>query len=103
MRKFPQQAAVSCAILPSAVAMQGGQLPMERRHRFMIVIEASEEGGYHAWCPSLPGCHSQGETLEEAKRNVVEAIECHLESFRKEKKEFPKEPEEFVGSVEVSV
>lgn len=76
---------------------------MTIKQRFTVVIEASEEGGYHAWCPSLPGVHSQGETLEEAKKNVIEAIQCHLESLVKEGERLPQEPEEFVGSVEVSV
>lgn len=76
---------------------------MAARQRFTVVIEASPEGGYHTWCPSLPGCHSQGETLEEAKENIIEAIQCHLESLVKEGEPLPQEPEEFVGSVEVKV
>jgi len=76
---------------------------MPLKQRFTIVIEASEEGGYHAWCPALSGCRSQGETLEDVRKNIVEAIRCHLESFLKEGKRLPKEPEEFVGLVEVSI
>ena len=76
---------------------------MTLKRRLTIVIEASEEGGYHAWCPSLSGCHSQGDTLEEAKKNIIEAIQCHLESLLKEGNSLPEEPEEFVGSIEVSV
>ena len=76
---------------------------MTLKKRFTIVIEASEDGGYHAWCPALAGCHSQGDSLEEAKRNIIEAIQCHLESLLKEGALPPSESEEFVGSVEVSV
>ena len=76
---------------------------MTIKQRFTVIIEASEEGGYHAWCPSLPGCHSQGETLEEAKKNIIEAIQCQLESLVKEGGHPPEAPEEFVGSVEVSI
>ena len=76
---------------------------MTIRHRFTIVIEASEEGGYHAWCPALHGCRSQGDSLEEAKRNIIEAIQCHLEGLIKEGNKPPREADEFVGSVEVSV
>ncbi len=76
---------------------------MTLKRHFTIVIQASEEGGYHAWCPSLTGCHSQGETLEVTKRNIVEAIKCHLESILKDGQRPPAEPEEFVGSVEISV
>ena len=76
---------------------------MTTKQRFTVVIEASEEGGYHAWSPSLLGCHSQGDTLEEAKKNIIEAIQCHLETLVKEGHRPPQEPEEFVGSVEVPV
>lgn len=43
-----------------------------------IIIE-KEEGGYSVLCPSLPGCHSQGETLDEAVINIKEAIELWIE------------------------
>ncbi len=44
-----------------------------------IYLEPSEEGGYTAIVPSLPGCISEGETKEEAIRNIREAIELYLE------------------------
>lgn len=47
--------------------------------RFKIVLEASDEGGYTAYVPSLPGCISEGETVEEALKNIREAIELYLE------------------------
>lgn len=72
-------------------------------HRMTIVIEADEAGGYYAFCPALPGCYSQGETLEETKAHMREAIQCHLESLVKEGEPIPKEREEFVGTVHVTV
>jgi predicted RNase H-like HicB family nuclease len=47
--------------------------------RFKIVIEESDEGGYTVYAPSLPGCISEGETKEEALKNIQEAIELYLE------------------------
>ena len=47
--------------------------------RFKIVLEESDEGGYTAYVPSLPGCISEGETKEEALKNIQEAIELYLE------------------------
>lgn len=44
-----------------------------------VVLEPSEEGGYTALVPSLPGCISEGDTKEEALRNIREAIELYLE------------------------
>jgi len=44
-----------------------------------VVLEPSDEGGYTAYVPSLPGCISEGETREEALANIREAIELYLE------------------------
>lgn len=44
-----------------------------------IVLEPQEEGGYTVFVPSLPGCISQGETVEECIKNIKEAIELFLE------------------------
>ena len=44
-----------------------------------IVLEPSEEGGYTATIPALPGCISEGDTVEEAIANVREALELYLE------------------------
>jgi predicted RNase H-like HicB family nuclease len=46
---------------------------------FKIVLEPSEEGGYTVYVPGLPGCVSEGDTLEEARENIREAIELYLE------------------------
>lgn len=72
-------------------------------YRFTIVIEADEEGGYYAFCPALPGCYSQGETLEETKQHIREAIRCHLESLIHDEQPVPPEREEFIGTVHVSL
>ena len=47
--------------------------------RFKVVLEESDEGGYTAYVPSLPGCISEGETKDEALKNIQEAIELYLE------------------------
>jgi predicted RNase H-like HicB family nuclease len=47
--------------------------------RLKIVLEPSEEGGYTAVVPSLPGCISEGNSREEALMNIKEAIELYLE------------------------
>lgn len=48
--------------------------------RFKVVLEKSDEGGYTAYVPSLPGCISEGDTKEEVLKNIQEAIELYLES-----------------------
>jgi len=44
-----------------------------------IILEEQEEGGYTAFVPSLPGCISEGETIEESMENLKEAIKLWLE------------------------
>ena len=44
-----------------------------------VVLEASDEGGYTVYVPSLPGCISEGETKKDALKNIKEAIELYLE------------------------
>jgi predicted RNase H-like HicB family nuclease len=44
-----------------------------------VHFEPSDEGGFTAYVPALPGCISEGDTLEEARRNIREAIELYLE------------------------
>lgn len=48
--------------------------------RYKVIIHKAAEGGYWAEVPALSGCFSQGDTLEEVKANVREAIEVYLES-----------------------
>ena len=50
--------------------------------RFKIILEEDEEvEGFIASCPGLPGCFSQGNTVEEAIENIKEAIQACLESL----------------------
>ena len=49
-------------------------------YKVSTVIE-KDEHGYYAYCPELPGCQSQGDTLEEAVANIKEAIELYFETL----------------------
>jgi predicted RNase H-like HicB family nuclease len=52
-----------------------------RTFSYSVFCEHAPEGGYLAFVSTLPGCHTQGETLEETERNVKEAIALYLESL----------------------
>ncbi len=47
--------------------------------QFEVLMEPDEEG-FHVWCPALRGCHSWGETKDEARAMIREAIELWLEA-----------------------
>ena len=51
----------------------------EKKMKLKVVLEPSEEGGYTVRVPSLPGCISEGDTVEEALANIRDAIEVYLE------------------------
>ncbi len=47
--------------------------------KLKIILEKSDEGGYTVFVPSLPGCISEGDTEEEAIKNIREAVALYLE------------------------
>ena len=51
---------------------------------FTAIIEKAPEGGYWAICPEIPGANGQGETIEEAKESLKEAIELILQDRRED-------------------
>jgi len=51
---------------------------------YRIIIEQGEDFGYVSHCPAIPGCHSQGETIEEATENIKDAIRGCLEALDKD-------------------
>lgn len=50
-------------------------------HRYTVILEREDGGGFHAFVPALRGCHTQGQTEQEALSNVQEAISAYLESL----------------------
>jgi predicted RNase H-like HicB family nuclease len=52
-----------------------------RIETFTVAIHDAEEGGYWAEVLELPGCASQGETLDELKENIIDAIEACLDVY----------------------
>ena len=70
-----------------------------RMENFAIVIHQEPEGGFWAEVPALPGCYSQGETIDELKANVREASEGVLEVLGTQ----GKQPERNIQILEVAV
>ena len=70
---------------------------------FKVLLEPDEEvGGYVVTCPSLPGCYSQGDTIEDALANIREAILLCLEDLRAQKVTIPDASKLLIGSVAVT-
>lgn len=58
---------------------------------YTVILKREEDGTYHAFCPSLPGCHTQGDTYDEAVKNAEEAVLLYLESLQAHREELPVE------------
>lgn len=65
---------------PSESSWSSGAIKSLMRY-LVVITEDPEDGGYNASCPALPGCHSEGATIEEAMEGIREAIACYLESL----------------------
>lgn len=63
---------------------------------YTAIFEPAEEGGFVVHVPSLPGCHTQGETFEEAVEMAKDAITGYLATLKEGKEEIPVEKENMV-------
>jgi predicted RNase H-like HicB family nuclease len=71
-------------------------------HEYTIIIHPAEEGGFWVEVPTLPGCFSQGESIEDAMRNVREAIYLHIECLKEENEPVPIENDLIISRVQVN-
>ncbi len=60
-------------------------------YNYTVIIEREESGSYHAFCPALRGCHSQGDTYEEILQNITEAVQLYIESLKAHSEPVPSE------------
>lgn len=93
-------------LLPLPVQSNQMEKHLKRQvFQYAAVFEPDEEqGGYTVYIPALPGCISEGDTFEEALKNIQEAASLYLEVM-KERKEEPEQPGEgvFIAPVRVTV
>lgn len=60
-------------------------------YTFRVIIEPEKPKGYHGFVPILKGVHTFGETIDEVKTNLKEAIKCHIQGLMKDKELIPQE------------
>jgi len=70
--------------------------------RYTVILQREEDGGYVATVPVLPGCVSQGDTREEALKNIEEAVEVFVEDVRAAGENVPVEDERTFVEVAVN-
>jgi len=62
-----------------------------KNYTFRIIIEPDQPTGYHGFVPLLRGIHTCGRTIEEVRKNLKEAIKCHIQGLIKDKESVPLE------------
>lgn len=70
---------------------------------FTVILHEAEEGGYWVEVPALPGCFSQGETVDESLRNIKKAIRSHIEALREDGQPVPSDGDYILGRVTIPV
>ncbi len=70
--------------------------------RYTTILERQTDGGYHVSCPALPGCHAEGDTLEDASENMREAMSLYVESLKAHGEPLPQE-DLLIKSMDVAV
>ena len=76
---------------------------VEKVYSYTVLLEPAEEGGYTVTVPALPGCITEGDTLEEAREMAKEAILGYLESLRKDGLPIPEDKEPVMEKVSVAL
>lgn len=62
-----------------------------KTYNFRTIIEPDDPKGYHGFVPLLPGVHTCGDTVAEVKKNLREAIRCHIQGLQKDGEPIPQE------------
>lgn len=60
-------------------------------YTYRIIIEPDENNTFHGYVPSLPGCHTWGNTIEETRVNLRDAIDIYLRSLIADGEKIPEE------------
>lgn len=60
-------------------------------YNYTIIFEKEYDSGYHVFCPALKGCHSQGDSYDEALKNIQDAVKLYLESLIANHETIPEE------------
>lgn len=74
---------------------------MKKNLNYNVIFRSEPEGGFTAIVPSLPGCVTYGNSVEEAKKMVIDAIKGYIVSLKKHKEPVPTDKEIFFTSVEI--
>lgn len=88
-----------CAAIDELVKIEYYKVMLNTKSlSYTVLFERAEEGGYVAFVPALPGCMTQGETFEEAKENIQDAIVGYIQVLREDGDDVPTEYREHIAA-----
>ena len=67
-------------------------IPIMRQYTFRVIVEPDENNTFHGWVPALPGCDTWGDSLEETRANVRDAIRGYLAVLSEDERPVPADP-----------
>lgn len=73
------------------IALLAVLLSYMKTYAYRIIIEPDEKNTFHAYVPALPGCHTWGDSFEEARRNIRDAIDVYLRSIIADGEKIPED------------
>ena len=60
-------------------------------YTYRIIIEPDENNAFHGYVPALPGCHTWGQTIQETRKNIRDAIDVYLRSLQRDGEKIPED------------
>lgn len=69
--------------------------------KFVYIIEKADDGSYSAYVPDLPGCTSCGDTIDEVRQSIKDAVDSYLDSLREHSEPIPT-PSSVIDTVEAA-
>jgi predicted RNase H-like HicB family nuclease len=75
---------------------------MRKFRHYNLMFRPEPEGGYTVVVPSLPGCITYGETLEEAQEMAKDAISGYIASLKKHRQSIPSDEKAFIAAIDVA-
>jgi len=64
-------------------------------YSFRVIVEPEKPKGFHGFVPILRGVYTYGDTIPEVRKNLKEAIRCHVQGLLKDKESIPRETDTF--------
>lgn len=62
-----------------------------KTYTYRIIVEPDERNTFHAYVPALPGCHSWGNSVEDARKQIRDAISAYIRSLLADKEKIPQD------------